>query len=642
MNVIHDTDPLTGAGRTRTFYDGILFTSTIFFSSSIAVSTGRGAFTVSKMVPHPVYTSPRTYTSRQTAGVYSASVLVASSVYLSSSYCIGGPVGYFLPSKKVWLYPINVLSEPRAPAVINDTDPLTGAPRTRTFYPSSPILVKGIYVEFSGTPRYGRAELEVQFTDETTLEAAKWFWDFGDGNTSNIQHPLHTYRKPGVYDVELLVWIENIMYSKFKARYIVVWPGGLKVANTDKCWSLALKPEQGIGWREFGGPGWVFPESRVGLFSVFSDYRQQMRLITDARTGKTYRFATRNGPKGSGVIRRAVDRHGDSYGSKEIPWAVRFREHTGDRKYLHIRHLLSHFNVEPEDHGNAGNAGYDSIGYRENQRINLKIYVDGRLGHEEDLRNLPINGEIAATRVIDGRRVQLYLSGSAAELRITSQETDYVLLEKSGPPADRNLSEYSWQSEFDMPLVHFGRNVDKTLNLATGTSAAGSVYSDTTGPDNQSTSAMVFSPASSLSDDLVEDIDGDWTFMSGLSSVFAGMTICTFGTMTMEIMKSGSTYTLRVTDDGTVYDQVLQWSGANWLLLKVSRSGQELIISEDGAQTGAVLLTAINTYAGTFAIPAGASRHLYDVWLLPSRISEDAFAYYNRDIREKNGEGMLF
>lgn len=48
----------------------------------------------------------------------------------------------------------------------------------------------------------GCAPLTTQFTDNT-LGATSWLWDFGDGTTSNLQNPLHTYSIPGYYTVSL-------------------------------------------------------------------------------------------------------------------------------------------------------------------------------------------------------------------------------------------------------------------------------------------------------------------------------------------------------------------------------------------------------------------------------------------------------
>ena len=46
----------------------------------------------------------------------------------------------------------------------------------------------------------------VAFQDETVGEVTQWKWDFGDGTTSEEQHPVHEYREPGVhYNVTLEV-----------------------------------------------------------------------------------------------------------------------------------------------------------------------------------------------------------------------------------------------------------------------------------------------------------------------------------------------------------------------------------------------------------------------------------------------------
>jgi gliding motility-associated-like protein len=43
-----------------------------------------------------------------------------------------------------------------------------------------------------------------EFTDQSLL-ATTWLWDFGDGNTSNVQNPMHIYGDTGVYCANLTV-----------------------------------------------------------------------------------------------------------------------------------------------------------------------------------------------------------------------------------------------------------------------------------------------------------------------------------------------------------------------------------------------------------------------------------------------------
>ena len=64
--------------------------------------------------------------------------------------------------------------------------------------PSTPVAA------FSGTPLTGEGPLAVQFTDASTGAPASWAWDFGDGGTSTLQNPSHTFN-PGTWTVSLTV-----------------------------------------------------------------------------------------------------------------------------------------------------------------------------------------------------------------------------------------------------------------------------------------------------------------------------------------------------------------------------------------------------------------------------------------------------
>jgi hypothetical protein len=46
---------------------------------------------------------------------------------------------------------------------------------------------------------------QYQFVDESTGDPTSWEWNFGDGNFSDEQHPLHTYLLDGIYLVCLTV-----------------------------------------------------------------------------------------------------------------------------------------------------------------------------------------------------------------------------------------------------------------------------------------------------------------------------------------------------------------------------------------------------------------------------------------------------
>lgn len=58
----------------------------------------------------------------------------------------------------------------------------------------------------------------VAFQDRSTGKITSWKWDFGDGTTSNEQHPLHTYKNAGAYIVVL--YVEG---PEGKARMSKIW-----------------------------------------------------------------------------------------------------------------------------------------------------------------------------------------------------------------------------------------------------------------------------------------------------------------------------------------------------------------------------------------------------------------------------------
>jgi PKD repeat protein len=57
---------------------------------------------------------------------------------------------------------------------------------------------------FTASPTSGPAPLAVQFSDTSTGSPTSWTWNFGDGTSSTLQHPTHTYTA-GTYEVSLTV-----------------------------------------------------------------------------------------------------------------------------------------------------------------------------------------------------------------------------------------------------------------------------------------------------------------------------------------------------------------------------------------------------------------------------------------------------
>ena len=73
------------------------------------------------------------------------------------------------------------------------------------------------------------AALEVSFVDNSQGESTQWFWDFGDGEASTDQNPVHIYAAPGYYPVYLM--INNPLtgcYSSYLDLVNVAEDGGMQ------------------------------------------------------------------------------------------------------------------------------------------------------------------------------------------------------------------------------------------------------------------------------------------------------------------------------------------------------------------------------------------------------------------------------
>ena len=63
-------------------------------------------------------------------------------------------------------------------------------------------------IDFVGENRMGCQPLTLEI-ECLTSSAFNYFWQFGDGSSSSLQNPIHTYQESGVFDVSLMVVSNN-------------------------------------------------------------------------------------------------------------------------------------------------------------------------------------------------------------------------------------------------------------------------------------------------------------------------------------------------------------------------------------------------------------------------------------------------
>ena len=62
----------------------------------------------------------------------------------------------------------------------------------------------------------------INFSDLSENSPTYWFWDFGDGSTSNDVNPLHTYVESGIYDVKLVTGNNFGTDTLLKEQFVTV------------------------------------------------------------------------------------------------------------------------------------------------------------------------------------------------------------------------------------------------------------------------------------------------------------------------------------------------------------------------------------------------------------------------------------
>jgi len=127
-----------------------------------------------------------------------------------------------------------VLFSSHAPSGTPSTIPVTTVetiPPAATLTPSEAIPIVTIatggamspeppQAGFNAEPRTGQAPLIVRFMDASSGSPTSWLWNFGDGETSTEQNPVHEYKNSGIYTVALTVRNQYGTGQKVEKDYI--------------------------------------------------------------------------------------------------------------------------------------------------------------------------------------------------------------------------------------------------------------------------------------------------------------------------------------------------------------------------------------------------------------------------------------
>ena len=130
------------------------------------------------------------------------------------------------------------------------------------------IACKKYSVDFSYSPTAPRAGEAVQFSNLSSL-GEEWAWSFGDGASSTIKSPTHTFKQPGTYRVVLKV---DKKASCTKTKEITIYD----TIPTYSCEDSVL-----CGYKDFMFRALVY---NPGNYTVAYEWRVNDSVVGDAST----------------------------------------------------------------------------------------------------------------------------------------------------------------------------------------------------------------------------------------------------------------------------------------------------------------------------------------------------------------------
>lgn len=131
----------------------------------------------------------------------------------------------------------------------------------------------------------------VQFSD-LSPSASTWLWEFGDGGTSTLRNPSHTYTSPGSYSVTLTITLPGGCSNTItKYQYIKISPTTVSISNAPNggCIPFTFQPVASIqsvdsvisySWN-LGEPGGIYnTPSPVHTYTTAGNYNLQLTITT--------------------------------------------------------------------------------------------------------------------------------------------------------------------------------------------------------------------------------------------------------------------------------------------------------------------------------------------------------------------------
>lgn len=430
------------------------------------------------------------------------------------------------------------------------------------------------------------------------------------------------------------------------------------LSKSSRCYRMAVEAQQGFGFSELYGGAWNFIELNSTPMHITDSKGDKFTILFDTNTGYPHRLSTRK-LSDTGANTEIDFNHTDNEpmgggSGTEIPWSIKLKEHIASEENFKLRYMDEYWYLRPFKETNKDASGYDSYGFRDGNRLTVKLYTDGNATEVSEIKTIDPKATIFSPYKVEERRIQAELNGLTSELIITGVKAQYDVLMRRQPPGSQDETIY--QDLFSEVKFRISRGYPKSRNLATGSESDSEVenFQEITGPDGESKSAVQMLDNTSYFNYAAPSASYRYVIFSILADISeAGGTVydeyidasnsrlkVVLDNANLEFYMNGVLIKTVVLTDLTWYTFMVEINDSDNLVIQYGTSALEITKSTD-AYTGS---TSIDGEEIRIGEGLGVDHALFDVIIYNSAdttITDDAFLYYVRDLYKYNGFSLL-
>ena len=107
----------------------------------------------------------------------------------------------------------------------------------------------------------------------------EWSWNFGDGNTSNLQNPIHTYENDGIYEVSLQITTDTGLESELYVDNLTI--GTLSVFEDSFPGEILISQNYPNPFNPSTSIDFYLPDSNFTNINVYDIYGKNVESLVD-------------------------------------------------------------------------------------------------------------------------------------------------------------------------------------------------------------------------------------------------------------------------------------------------------------------------------------------------------------------------